>query len=490
MMDQERAFFKAEGQFSQLLDSIKAASQNGETIDRVEKDIWQGLLDLGQTLLQESIEQQGTGDLGPTFESEGKTYRRLDKKYVKRYVSVFGEIQIVRTVYGTREGQKHERVPLDARLNLPEGDFSFLLQDWAQELCAKNAYKEASTTLARILGLGQTVRSLEYMSGAMAQDVETFRDEQPMPNPEEEGSILVFTADGKGVPMRRDKAAESGRRKRGEKSNKKRQACVGAAYTIDPFPRQAEDVVDEIFREEQTKKRPAPCHKRLRAELTRDIHGVEINGKAQIFQWFEDEAKTRNADGKRAVVCVMDGDRALWNKAKEYGWDTIGILDIYHVMERLWDAAYCFHAEGSDGAEDFVKTRLQRILEGQVGRVLGGLKQMGNNQQLRGAKKKQLEAVITYLQNNREYMRYDYYLEFGYPIGSGVVEGACRHLVKDRMEGTGMRWRTEGAQSMLNLRSVLLNDDWEAFQEHRIQQNVQKLYPYREIIQEAWKQAA
>ncbi len=87
-------------------------------------------------------------------------------------------------------------------------------------------------------------------------------------------------------------------------------------------------------------------------------------------------------------------------------------------------------------------------------------------------------------------MRYDYYLAFGYPIGSGVVEGACRHLVKDRMEGTGMRWRTEGAQAMLDLRAVFLNDDWEAFQDHRIQENVHKLYPYREMINEIWEQAA
>ena len=109
---------------------------------------------------------------------------------------------------------------------------------------------------------------------------------------------------------------------------------------------------------------------------------------------------------------------------------------------------------------------------------------------LRGSKKKQLQAAVTYLENNRDCMQYDYYLELGYPIGSGVVEGACRHLVKDRMEGTGMRWRTEGAQSMLDLRAIFLNGDWDDFQQHRIQQNVHTLYPYRETIQEIWNIAA
>ena len=469
---------------------MKEAAENGIPIDQIEKELWSGLMNLGRIMLEETIDRQGTGDLGPTIEPDGKTLRRLDTQYEKRYVSVFGEIMINRTVYGTRESQKHEVVPLDARLNLPESDFSFLLQEWSQAFCVQNSYQQSSQTLERILGIGQSVRSLEYMNGAMAQEVEAFRWAQPTPAAEEEGSILVLTADGKGVPMRREETVEPGRRKRGEKANKKRQACVGAVYTIDPFPRQAEDVVNEIFRNEQSANRPVPRHKQMRAELTREMEGEESNGKDRIFQWFAEELNIRNAAGNKAVVCLMDGERALWKKAEAYEVDTVCIIDIYHVMERLWSAAYCFVPEGSEEAETFVKLRLTRLLEGQVGRVIGGLRQMGTKRGLRGAKKKQLERVIAYLENNREYMRYDYHLAFGYPIGIGVVEGACRHLVKDRMEGTGMRWRTEGAQAMLDLRAVFLNDDWEAFQDHRIQENVHKLYPYRERINKICEQAA
>ena len=490
MMEQERAIFKSQDRFIELWNTVKEAAQRGEPIDRMEHDLWNGLLNLGRLMLQETVDQQGTGDLGPTLEYEGKTVRRLDALYEKRYVSVFGEIIIQRTVYGTRESQKQEVIPLDARLNLPASDFSFLLQDWSQAFCVRNAYQQSSQLLERILGIGQSVRSLESMNRAMAQEVEAFRQAQPTPAVEEEGPILVLTADGKGVPMRREKAVEPGRRKRGEKANPKRQACVGAVYTIEPFYREAEDVVNEMERKEQKANRPVPRHKQMRAELTRAIEGEEVNGKDRIFHWLEEEEKARNPEREKAVVCLMDGDRALWNKAKEYGWDTIGILDIYHVMERLWSAAYCFVPEGGEEAEVFVRTRLTRILEGEVGRVIGGLRQMGTKQGLRGAKKKQLKSVITYLENNREYMQYDYYLAFGYPIGSGVVEGACRHVVKDRMEGTGMHWRTEGAQSMLDLRTVFLNEEWEDFQAHRIEQNVHQLYPYREKIQEIWEQAA
>lgn len=496
IMEQERAIFKSQEQFANLLEMIQEAVNSGEPIDQVEKTIWQRLMKIGQLLTQGYVDQQGTGDFGPTMEHEGKTLRRLESLYKKRYVSVFGEISILRTVYGTRENQKHELIPLDARLNLPESDFSFLLQEWSQGFCVQGSYKQSSETVEKILGIGQSVRSLETMSSAMAQEVEEFRNTQPVPEPETEGSIVVVTADGKGVPMRRE-ASESeaasnpqGRRKKGEKANKKRQACVGAVYTINPFCRQAEDVVNEIFRREQKKQRPTPLNKELRAELTKEIEGTQVNGKDQIFQWFAEQKTARNPDGSKPVVCIMDGDRALWSKAEEYGLDAIGILDICHVMERLWSAAYCFHAEGSPEAESFVTIRLTRILEGQVGRVIGGLRQMATKHNLRGTKKKQLEQVITYLDNNQKYMHYDYYLDCGYPIGSGVVEGACRHLVKDRMEGTGMRWRTKGAQSILDLRSVFLNDDWEVFQEQRIEQNVVNLYPYREAIQERWNIAA
>lgn len=101
-----------------------------------------------------------------------------------------------------------------------------------------------------------------------------------------------------------------------------------------------------------------------------------------------------------------------------------------------------------------------------------------------------LQSAITYFENNRQYMQYDVYLKAGYPIGSGVAEGACRHLVKDRMELTGMRWTTTGAQAMLNLRAIHLNDEWGHFNRHRIDEEQKRLYPYRAAVQAEWRKAA
>jgi len=493
IMTEEQTILKGQMQFDQMVEYVRQAARDGRGIDEVERSLWTSLLALGHTLLEGYVRAQGTGDMGATLEYEGQTLRRLASLHDRRYVSIFGEFPILRTVYGTRETQKHEVVPLDAKLNLPDGDFSYVLQDWDQCFCVQDPYEPSRSTVARILGLSQSVRSLEEMTVSMSTAAASFRDEQPIPPKDGEGSILVLAADNKGIPMRRDGEDEGlgkrGRRKKGEKANKKRMACVGTVYTIDPFIRSADDVVDEVMRAGRQKDRPVPRYKQLRAELTRLIDAVEFNGKELIFSWFADQVSARNPRNRKRIVCVMDGERALWKLLAAYIEDAICILDIFHVMERLWRAAHCFHPEGSEEAKTFVTDRLKRILQGEVGYVIGGLKQMATKHKLRGTRKQQLSAVIGYLSRNRRFMRYDEYLTAGYPIGSGVVEGACRHLIKDRMEGTGMRWRIEGAQAMLELRAVYLNGDWDAFQQYRIGIEHQSLYPYRKMIQSQWNVA-
>lgn len=490
----EQAFLKAKEEFQKMIELAKQAANNGVRIHEVETDLWEGLLKMGRCMLQGYVDAQGTGDIGPTLEHEGQALNRLEGLFDRRYVSIFGELKIPRTVYGTRLTQKFEIIPLDGRLGLPESDFSYVLQGWDQSFCVQNSFDASRHNIERIMGLRQTLGSLETMSRSMADDVEAFHAAQPVPPPEQEASILVLTADGKGVPMRRDPKqdapAPSGRLKKGQKAGRKREACVGGVYTVEPFVRTADDVVDEVLRDKSKEKRPVPKNKQLRAALTQEMDGKEVKGKERIFSWFAEQVQTRNKAGTKPIVCVMDGARSLWTMLGRYVGSVICILDIYHALEYLWDAAYCFFPEGSDEAEAFVTERLKRILEGKIGYVMGGLKQMATKGNLSKAKRAQLTRVLTYFKNNRRFMRYDEYLANGYPIGSGVVEGACRHLVKDRMEGTGMRWRVAGAQAMLNLRSVFLNDDWDEFQQYCIEINCRKLYPYKEIIESKWRKAA
>ncbi|HEX9718972.1 MAG TPA: ISKra4 family transposase [Ramlibacter sp.] len=495
IMAQEQAILKAREVFNTMVAVVGGAAGQPKPLHEAERRLW----DLGLAMMRQMLEGYvagfGQGDLGPTLEHKGRSWRRLDQPHTRRYVSVFGPLQIDRRVYGTRETQKHEMVPLDAMLSLPEGDFSYLLQQWDQGFCVQNSYSQSRQSVQQILGIGQSVRSLEHMSRAMAADADPFLEAQALPPAEQEGEVLVVTADGKGVPMCRvdGEGAPHGRLSKGQKKQKKREACVGAVYSVDRFERTAEDVMDEMSRQQKQAQRPRPQHKRLRAELTRpDEQGREVRGKQRTFAWLAEQVAARNPGGEKPVVCLMDGAAALWAMAAAYLNGVTCVLDLLHVMEYIWKAAHCFHPEASVQAHRFASERLKRILEGDVGRVVGGLRQMRTRagKRLSKAKRQTLETVIGYLDRNRDYMRYDAYLAAGYPIASGVVEGACRHLVADRMELSGMRWWIPGAQAMLHLRAIHLNGDWDDFQRYRIEQATNRLYPDRNRVIDRWKRAA
>jgi hypothetical protein len=476
----EQALLKAQADLQDLVTFARKAATDGLRIDQVERELMRRLLAVGLNLLQLFIAQQGDGDVGEDIPAEdGHVLRRLAESHDRRYVSIFGELHITRAVYGAREGQKIERVPLDEQLGLPAGDFSYVLEDWVQRFCLKGSFAEAAESLETLLGLRLGSRTLEHMNQELASFVVPFRDAVEPPPAAEEGSILVVTADGKGVPMRRpvqEGPRRHHRRTKGEKANKKQMACVGAVYSIEPFVRTADDILDEVLRDRRGADRPEPSHKHVWAEMSRELDGEPLLAKDAVFGALFDDLNLRNAGEDRPVVCLMDGERALWEAQRVYFSEAVGVLDLYHVLERLWTAAHCFHREGSDEAGRFVEDRLRGLLEGRVGYVIGGLRQRLTKHGLSGSRRKTLEAVITYLENNREHMRYDQYIAAGYPIGSGVAEGACRHLVKDRMEQSGMRWTVPGAQAMLHVRATYLNGQWDEFIEDRVLREQTRLY--------------
>ena len=373
IMSQEQALLKAHEQFHQLLDSVRQAADQARRTDLVERDIMLRLLGIGLTVLTSFIARHGDGDSGPTVETpDGRTLRRLPEPHDRRYVSIFGELLIPRVVYGTREGQEIEWVPLDCALGLPEGEFSYVLEDWVQRFCLKESFAEASRSLETLLGLRLYSRTLEHMNQVVAGFATPFREAIEPPPADEEGPLLVVTADGKGVPMRRPepdgpKPAHH-RRTPGEKANKKQMACVGAVYSIEPFVRTADDILDEVLRKKCAKDRPRPQHKHVWAEMTREIEGEEFKAKDLLFCQLYDELALRQFGDERPVICLMDGERALWEAQRAYFSDAIGVLDLFHVMERLWAVAHCFHKDGSDEAKGFVEERL-RGLAGGPGRV-------------------------------------------------------------------------------------------------------------------------
>jgi len=458
---------------------VLASATGGATFHAFEGGLWQRLLRLGHDAVAHFLAAQGTGDLGASFTlPDGRELNLLEQTHDRPLTSVFGAFTLPRTCYGSREGQKIDFVPLGNRLGLAEGKFSYLLQDWDLLLCTEHPFAKTSDTLRRILGLTQHVDSLGRMSRQAAEQVEPFRDSLPTPPPAEEGELVVQSADGKGVPMRRpaDAPRVAGHdRKRGPKKDRKRKAIVGAVYTVNRHVRKPEDVLEALFRQAEEEKltiapRPRPCHKRVCARLNDyvDGEGRRHDGLADVFLWMTKQVRDRNPGGAKEVVNLFDGEEGLWEAQAAFqplGTVTTGILDLLHVTPRLWQAARLFHAADGDEALGMVRDRTLRVLRGEVSSVVRGLRQMGSKRGLRGAKARELATICNYLEKNKERMRYDEYLRKGYPIASGVIEGACRHYVKDRMERTGMSWVKPGAQAMLELRSTALNGDWDHFRD-------------------------
>jgi hypothetical protein len=473
--------------FWNLVEHLQHAADRQHPIHQVEETIFRKLLVIGHWLLQGFLDMAGTGDVGPTLTVAGdppsdpdRELPRLDQPHRRPYLSIFGEVSIERTCYG--QGRV-EAAPLDARLHLPQRQYSYLLQQWLGSFVVDDAHAEAIRKLGTILGLEITVRASEDLNREQASDVEVFQDRLPVPEAADEGPLLVVAADCKGVPLVRkalppEEEADTAlpsvahpRRGKGAKANKKKMAAVGAVYTIEPFVRTPDDVIEEVMRKKARQRRPSPENKRVRAEL--------LVGKVALFVWLADEVIRRNPQGSKPVIFLSDGERALQDRQGEYlPEDTVCILDLFHVLERLWKVAWCFFDERTQKREAhrWVEERLRRLLEGKVGAVIRGMRYQATQRGLRGPKRKTVREAAEYFERNRDRMKYDEYLAAGYPIGSGVVEGACRHLVKDRMERTGMRWLPSGAQAMLDLRATYLNGEWNAFWNFHVTQEDRRLY--------------
>ena len=205
---------------------------------------------------------------------------------------------------------------------------------------------------------------------------------------------------------------------------------------------------------------------------------------AVVFDWVWREFAQRNPRLTRPTVCLCDGQEALWQACAESvaDEDRVEILDLLHVTPRLCQAAKLLYGDRGKEVLPFVRQRVTQVLEGKVETVIRSLRRLATARGLKGVKKQALSRLCRYLAKNRQRMRYDAYLRAGYPIASGVIEGACRHLIKDRMERAGMHWTRAGAQAMLDLRSVWISGQWEAFQKDRIERETARLYPHGDIV--------
>lgn len=467
-------------------EGLKAVLCDAETLDmshdQVEHLIEEHGREVLRELLQSHLELRSFSEVvEPVVAVDGRerTHRRDDEG--RTLTTVLGDVRVNRTRY---EGRGLGSLcPLDGDLNLPPEQYSLEIRRQAAKNAARGSYEVTVETLCERTGVTVPKRQVEELIKRAAADFDAFYQQTLLDvSPALTEPLLVLTFDGKGIVMRPEALRETTRKAaakakpklksrltKGEKKNRKRMAQVAAVYTVAPWMRTPEDVVAALWREEEgrSKNRPRPEYKRVWASVT--------DKPIDVIEAAFAEASSRDPLREKTWVVVVDGDphqlRYIRKVAKRYGVRVTFILDVIHVLEYLWKAAYVFHREASPEAEQWVRERLLRVLRGEAGLVAGGIRRSATKRGLGAKARKPADTCARYLKRYKRYLRYDETLSQGCPIGSGVIEGACRHLIRDRMELTGCRWGLAGAEAILRLRSLISSGDFDEYwQFHRTQE--------------------
>jgi hypothetical protein len=467
----EKKIKELQQEFNGIIEYVIGAALSLE-IHEVEQGIYRKLLRLGRMLLELFVLAAGTGKTGESLiDKDGAVYRYLRDSACK-YLSVFGEITISRAYYA-KEGREG-LFPLDARLNLPHRKYSYPLQDRMTYGAVKQSYEATAASLKKDLCLDLAHRPIQEVTRDCTEAVEEFMDSLPPPLPELEGPFLIHTVDCKGIRMR--PGERNGKQvKTADKPGEKRMACVAGTYSVFPHFRPNEAIVDTFFGppEAQTPKkkdprRPKPLFRRTFATLK--------DTKAEVFRRSSRMAKDRIHGGTEEKLALMDGEVALKNRTHEFlpGWPEA--LDITHAVEKLRIAGQIHYGNGPM-ATDYGRERLEYLLEGKLRDVIEDFETALEDGTLCRSKAEELQSkALGYFRNNRYRMHYDQLLAKGLPIASGVIESTCNSLINIRMEGPGMFWSENGAEAILKLRGVFLDELWDEFQTFRINREKKRLY--------------
>jgi hypothetical protein len=465
----------AQTEFNKVLEFVTTEAHVQE-LHSVEGEIFRMLLRLGRILLELFLCSVGTGRLGRTVTTEDGSVLVYRRESSRRYLSIFGEVTILRAYY-LKDGRKGV-FPLDAQLNLPKRKYSHLLQKWMTLWGVRTTYEGAVETLKEFLGLDLAHRPIQRVARDLTPVVEEFNDSLEEPKADEEGPILIETLDGKGIPMCKP---DPNQPKTADKPGKKKMALVTATMSADPYEHQpaeevAERLVNEAPKTRRSKKnrRAKPHHKRIIASLTK---------RDAVMDKAQSAAMNRIHPHTELKAVLGDGEKKIWKSADELfpGW--LQVLDIIHVRDRLWLAAHLYHKKESRAAKEYVKERLVALLTGEADMVIDDFRIALEDGSLSPKKAETLRRkVLGYCVNNRDRMRYDQFMALGLPIGSGVIEGTCKNLINDRMERSGMRWSPDGAEAILQLRSVHLCDLWNDFWTFRTQREKRVLYSGQDFM--------
>ena len=485
----EQSYDQARQEFENIAGHLDSKEGSGMTHSELERELEKKGRELMRMLLQEHLDNRGPGQCDqPVCGVDGQERSRI-RLQKRKLETVFGTVSVERTGYGQEAAESLH--PLDAELNLPDERYSLEMRRRVAEEAAKNSFDEALQSIGKNTGGHVPKRQVEELVMRAAEDFDAFYQTRQALSSEGQGagSVLAISVDGKGVTMRTQdlrehtrKAAEvrahkmGTRLSKGEKKNSKRMATVAAVYTIAPFVRTAEDLVGNSSYPHPGPPRPRPEQKRVWASIEKEPE--------QVIEEALAEARHRDPTDQKTWVALVDGNksqiRILKYLAKKNDLDLTIIVDLIHVIEYLWDAGRVFHPASGPELENWVRYRLLETLRGKAGLMAGGMRRSATLRGLSAKAREPMDACARYLSNYAPYLRYDRYLAKGLPVATGVIEGACRHLVKDRMAVTGARWSLNGAEAVLRLRALRSSRDFDEYwifhEAREYERNHQALY--------------
>ena len=475
-------FASADEAFAQAEGWLAGPEAGGLGHAAVEEGLAERIQEIGRRLFQAYLAVQAAAEprLAGVAGPDGVTRTRAERGRTRALASVFGPVVVCRIAYRAPGVPAVHR--LDGQLRLPPGKHSHGLARLTASEAVRGALEQACVQVRIRTGGKLGTRQAQQLVRQAACDFEGFYAARQAPAPEP-GEVVVLSCDGKGIRMRpgelRPDAArkarnsapkQDGRLSQGEVRTRKRMAGAGAVCVITPAPRTAADIIGPGPRADGPKAR----HKWLTASVAGNCAAVV----AAVFA----EADRRDPRHERTWIALADGNKdqiaRIEAEAAARGITVTIIVDLIHVTEHLWDAAWCFYPRDSRDAGGWVRDRTAEILDGRTAEVAAALREASTAAAgLSKTRRKTAARTAGYLEAKAPYLDYPQALAAGWPIATGVIEGACRYLVKDRMDITGARWGVATAEAILKLRALHANGDFDAYWTWHLQQEHQRNHP-------------
>ena len=430
-------------------------------------------------------EQQARKHPAPVAGTDGITRTRLETGHRRLLATLFGTVTVTRCAW--RKPGAPDYLPADAALSMPAGRHSHTLAKLAALEAARSSFESAHDAIARRCGPVIGKRQAEESVVRSASDITAFYASR-IPEPCTPSALLVLSADCKGIVMRPGalraataKAASKLGKMRtrltaGEKPNRKRMAALVTVYDAGPAePRPHDVIAPPGGRTGARGLRPGP------KALAKWLAGSVRKDPGDMIAAAFDEAEARDPLHLRTWVVLVDGAEhqlsLIRAQAARRGVTIHIVIDIIHLLEYLWGAAWSIHPAGDPAAEDWVAARALTLLAGGSDRAAAEITAGADAAGLDASRRSGADACVRYLGNKREFLRYDQALDAGWPIATGVIEGACRHLIADRLSIGGARRGLDGAEAILTLRAVISNGDFEEYWRFHLACQYQRLYP-------------